>query len=194
MTATYTIMKTATRTHSRLDLLSFQVTAQLRRTIEWDAQTQFVVDEGLRRHWIDRFSVYAIDRSGRAWAHLFLKIDWRAHRLQIDAGYETVTLGANWIGGVAVEVEEAVRYFNRYFNRYAARWSLRKIHQYRFAPGVDVAYAGRTLGTVPALAPPWAGLPDGTTLRLDQLEEAQVGLAMIEPEDEQLASQDKEGR
>lgn len=164
-----------TRTFARLDLLKIQVMTALRRSGVSESVAS-KVRLGLDKRYIAIVDVYGVDSAGMAWCHLRLTIDWRAHKLHIEAGRTTVQIDGRWIDNTAVEIDETLRVFEAYM---ASRPLTIKLFV-EYAEGVDRNRADAELGFVPGTRPNWAGEPVGDSYNVRDLDELSIGIEMVD--------------
>jgi hypothetical protein len=168
--------QTATKTYSRIDLLTLQVRVALRRAGIEPALVE-KIRGAVEKHWIARILIYGKDAQGRASCLLLMEIDWPRHTLHAQAGRTTVEIDHRWTGDTAIELDETLSMFEEF------------IRVKRLRPVLEVTYAKsstatydqiqRALGFVDAEPVVWAGYREEVMMKIPELDELSVGFFMV---------------
>ena len=175
-TKTLSLSVSKTKTYPRLQLINMQIRIALRRSTKVQESSLQSIEKGIMNKWINRVDIYGIDINGLCRSQLTIDIDWDEHGVQIKKGNVSITFDESWIDDTAIEIDEAIQWFNKYnkSKKLTTKWTVSYCYNY------DADSINKQLGFCRPNPIQWAtGNTDPELLQINEIPELKVGLKYI---------------
>jgi len=111
-TCTYT----ETVSFARFSLLKMQILNALANAAYATEDDRKKVAAGLDKHYIEQVTIMGLYQNGNIGAELRIAIDWRLHKISVQAGGAHIQVPGNWVNGIAPSLDDAIALFNNVCN------------------------------------------------------------------------------
>jgi hypothetical protein len=161
-----------------MELLKLQVKIALQRALQpgdLSPSGLKAIMTGLQNEWIEQVRIFGLNRQGYARCELALRIDWRMHRVHINAGRITVEIDSRWTNDTSLELHNYLELFNEFVRNNG----LRTEWEVAYGAHLNGDAVNAALGLVRPAPVRWAGGREGTTNIIPEIDETSVGFWMV---------------